>query len=86
MASTPAVAGGNSYLLRNPMRRLQGQYTAMPDAARDATIQYGIDAFGFLIHGGERLSFPQFADRIAEHYDITTPRTRTVCEALRSVV
>jgi hypothetical protein len=53
-------------------------------AAGDQKIlAYALDAYGFLIKRRERLTLPEFADRIAEVYDLSCPQNAAVVATLR---
>jgi hypothetical protein len=47
------------------------------------TLRLAIDTYGFLIGRNESLSLQAFAQRIATHYDPTSPRNAAVIAALQ---
>jgi hypothetical protein len=51
-------------------------------AADKDTLRLAIDTYGFLIARNESLSLQAFAERIASHYDRTSPRNAEIIASL----
>jgi hypothetical protein len=71
------------YVERDYLGTLNARY-CFPNEEEQRTLAHVMDAFGYLVERTERISLLEFADRIAERYDVTEPRTRVAVEALRS--
>jgi hypothetical protein len=71
------------FVERNHLGALTARY-CFPSDEEQRTLQYIMDAYGFLVERSERVSLLELVDRISRHYDIDEPRNRIVVETLRS--
>lgn len=74
-ASQPSVG-------RDKVGSVTGSFGTVSGSDRE-TMDYALQAYGFLINRNEQLSLRQFADRIAAAYDVSVPRNAEVVRVLK---
>jgi hypothetical protein len=71
------------YVSRDKVGNLSSTFSVATQGEKD-TLLFAIDAYGYIIKRNERVSFADFAERIAKVFDATEPHNAAVITALRA--
>lgn len=83
----PNAQSTASFFSKDAVGRWGGQIRLVPNPLLIETINYAINAYGFLIQRNERVSPVEFSERIRAAYDCTDcPQNKAVVDALMHLV
>lgn len=83
----PNAKNAESFFSKDAFGRFGGQIRLVPNPQRVETINYAMNAYGFLIQRNERVSPVEFSERIRAAYDCTDcPQNKAVVDALMHLV